>query len=434
MKNTFILNFTDTDSSIEFNINSMTVLDKYTDSINISSNEYVPADNQKLYFMPAVNIPRVKLKDLYSKYKIKTVRNIEDATHIFAGKSTYDKLVTNSWYYNLSKDAVEKLYTFFEETNVDGYFLNKLRIALDACETQNVYFYHSIRGIIMNSKHPAFVKFREVIPEKQRVPGSHYIYRIDDDYQDLVKNIKDVKLFDESELIKHINGEDSTTLDAAMYEQLRNMFASNDGDNRTLAMEIMANCNYVDSLLYLEMLFEEYSHIMENNRSKNHVNFKSLLSFLGKSKSNMVTSIDDIVKSLDTNGVLDVDKINIIMSKFHDQIMSRGDSTIFKVKTITLDPEYLEKLNYNYTFKIVNDFIPVGAELDNEPAELHGGLENLQEVCGAAEIIEDTSNEDTTEPLETNEAVEEEVEVLTKNQDPLEETKIENNGDDFEWF
>ena len=184
MKNTFILDFNDTDSSIEFNIHSITVLDKLTGSINISSNEYVPADDQKLYFMPAVNIPRVKLKDLYSKYKIKTVRNIEDATHIFAGQNTYSKLVTNSWYYNLSKDAVEKLYTFFEETNVDGYYLNKLRIALDACETEKVYFYHSIRGIIVNSKHPAFVKFREEVSEYEKVPGSHYVYRIDDDYKE----------------------------------------------------------------------------------------------------------------------------------------------------------------------------------------------------------------------------------------------------------
>jgi hypothetical protein len=49
-----------------------------------------------------------------------------------------------------------------------------------------------------------------------------------------------------------------------------------------LAMEIMANSKYVESLIYLELLFYRYAGRISDRHTKNHVNFKSLLGYLGK--------------------------------------------------------------------------------------------------------------------------------------------------------
>ncbi len=59
------------------------------------------------------------------------------------------------------------------------------------------------------------------------------------------------------------------------------MFKSSDKDNHIMAMEIMANSNYVESALYLLLLLEEYGHRIADCNTKNHVNFKSMVSYFG---------------------------------------------------------------------------------------------------------------------------------------------------------
>ena len=44
-------------------------------------------------------------------------------------------------------------------------------------------------------------------------------------------------------------------------------------------MEIMANSNYIESALYLLILLERYAPRIGDCHTKNHVNFKSMVSY-----------------------------------------------------------------------------------------------------------------------------------------------------------
>ncbi len=123
---------------------------------------------------------------------------------------------------------------------------------------------------------------------------------------------------------------------------------------------------------------------MNSCHTKKHVNFKSLLGYLNKD-SYMNTNIDDIMKSLIDKGVLDTEKINIIMEKYGDQIGQHGDSTFFKVKTVTVNPETLALLNTNYVYNKLEDFVPEG-QVEEEVVELHANLEDLNSVPGVAGV------------------------------------------------
>jgi hypothetical protein len=108
--------------------------------IKIVDKEYKPRIGDKLYFLPGVNIPRVKLKDLLVTYNISTVRNINDATVIFGGNNTNGKLVDSSWEYSLKtvdfKECLEAI-----KPSIDSYYYDKLATALE---------FYTMEKIIMN--------------------------------------------------------------------------------------------------------------------------------------------------------------------------------------------------------------------------------------------------------------------------------------------
>jgi hypothetical protein len=282
--------------------------------------------------------------------------------------------------------------------------------------------------------------------------SSNTFYQVSNNYAEYFPKVLNTTILTEAALLKHINGADAVIIDSVMFDQLSDMFKSSDNDNHILAMEIMANSNYIDSLLYLELLFKEYHNQMFNCHTKKHVNFKSLLGYLGKD-SYMNTDIDDVMKSLIDKGVLDTDKIDVIMNKYAGEIEARGGTDYFKVKTITVDEETLALLNKNYVYKNIEDFVPEG-QVEDFP-ELHANLEDLNSMPGVAGVasgvekiesdleISDEDIETALLRIERNELKSELIaleEELSQEQGTPEEesnnnqTEETNDTDDFEWF
>ena len=413
--------------------------DDKADIITATDKDYTPSKGDKLYFLPGVNIPRVKLKDLSLQHGIKTTRNINDATHVFVGKNTKDKITSGAWYYSINTSALRGIL-LDTELVMDDYYKENLTQALEFYTEDVVILDYSAAGQLRNSEL-AFVK-RYSYGNISR--HSSVYYSVDSDHTDLFPDILTLDIYDESKLIKHINGEDAATIDATMFQQISDMFKSSDSDNHVLAMEIMANCNYIDSLLYLEMLFKDHAGKMYNCHTKNHVNFKSLLSYLGKSKSNMDTSVDDIMKALINKDVLDTDKIDVLMKHYSDELGRRGNSTFFKVKSVTVNEETLQLLNTNYVYEELPDFVP---ESGIEIAELHGDLADLNSLednsPGVARVandieISDEDIEDAFTNIVRNELKSELIALEEEEQGPEEETNnnqtTQTKDDDFEWF
>ena len=313
--------------------------------------KYTPSLNDKLYFLKGVNIPRVKMKNLATDYKIKTVRDISEATHIFGSNSSLDKISDVKWRYSM---ATSDFKLFLEEGGknyIDSYNMGKLTTALEFYEnTHIVSDYNSIVNIIHSSKLP----FKTSIIEHRA--SSERFTSIDDDMKDVFVFIQGKELYDESSLLLHLNGDDAIEIDAEMYTSLCEMFDSSDRDNWTLAMEIMANSHYDKSLLYLELLFCDYSHKICDVKSKSHVNFKSLTSFLNKGYQ-FNTDIDCIMTTLKKHNKFTKENLDIILKSKGNKIQDRGNTTYFVVKTITVIPEVLDIMTEDYEFTVVEDHV-----------------------------------------------------------------------------
>jgi hypothetical protein len=409
--------------------------------MTIKNDDYFPTKGDKLYFLPGINVPRVKLKDLSLQYGIKSVRDIDQATHVFGSKNTKAKITSGEWYYSMATSNLQEIYDNSENV-MDSYYRENIRQALEFYTEHIVLMKSSSASDIRNSQ----LSILNNLSNPTR--NSDVYYTVDKDYVELFPKITTLEIFNESKLLKYINGEDATVIDGVMFVQLCDMFESSDQDNHIIAMEIMANSNYIDSLLYIEMLFEKHARKMADCHTKNHVNFKSLISFLGKDKSYLGTSIDEVVESLIAKDVFDLEKVEAIMKHYGQEIADSGGTKYFEVKSVTLSEDAAKLLNTNYVHETFPDFIP----------EVQENLEDLNNSLGVAGVatdieISDEDIETAFTRIERNElkseliALEEanlvsESELNEKSTEgTLEENESNNNQiketndtDSFEWF
>lgn len=327
---------------------------------NTASTGYIPTLNDKLYFAKGVNIPRVKLKNLAKDYKIKSTTNLADATAIFISENSNSKYTTTQWTYTVATTEFKQYFEDYVALETgDAYYNEKVENALEFYTEELIGVSYHTRNFLENGNIP----FR--LTSGTSYSSKRY-NKIQDEYLSAYNEINNSTLpvYDESELLKHLNGNEALGIDSDMYDSLCEMFNSSDTDNHTIAMEIMANSNFEDSVLYLSLLFYSYSGQMQQCRSKGHVNFKSLLSLMTLPGSYFRMNIDDVMDKLKKHKQLTKENVDIVLKLHGDDITDGGNSTYFRVKTITLCTEYLETMDFNYTFVVQEDFIASSPELE----------------------------------------------------------------------
>lgn len=290
--------------------------------------------NEKFFFLPGVTIPRIKLKDLYAQTKSKTVRDVTEATKIIVGRKSNDPFTDHYWKYWIKTEALKTLLTNIKD-NPRNYNLD-ISTYNDCMDILDTYTQDIILGNYDLSKLCDAAQGADVINYEDYCHSSKSFYQIKPDYTDLYKAVQTITVYDEVGLISLLNGDDSTQIDEAMYESLKDMFESTDNDNHVLAMEIMANSNYHESLMYLCFLFKEYSHIISNQKSRNHVNFNSLTNYMGFSSPTYCSmDIDKVINVLMRENALTKENAIRILAEFKDEISRSGDTNHLKVSKIT---------------------------------------------------------------------------------------------------
>jgi hypothetical protein len=162
----------------------------------------------------------------------------------------------------------------------------------------------------------------------------------------------------------------------------------------------------------------------------------------------MGTNIDDIVDSLIAKDVFDLEKVNVIMKHYGQEIADQGGTKHFEIKSVTLSEDAAKLLNTNYVHETFADFIPEGI-IEIDVPEIHGNLDDL--IDSADETAEITTDDEILdEDIETAFtrierkdlkskliAIEEELseeEEIPENESNNNQIEEKNGGDDFDWF
>ena len=374
----------------------------------VNSKGYVPTKGDTIYLLPGVNIPRMKLKDLALNLGIRVVRDPAKATVVFSGKSSVGKVTTSTWYYfadaNTILENVNKLCN-------DDYYIEKLETAIASTGAERVCSnWSDMRNTLCNGNLDIY--------------ESQYFYGIEPDYLETYTAIQGKPIYCESELITNINGDDSTVIDYEVYQQLKSMFQSSDDDNHVLAMEIMANSHYENSILYLLMLISEFHYTISNTHTRNHVNFKSMLAYFNWVPRQVGSQdADDIIKIIDGKGLLTLDMIKILYKEYTGDIHRNiAYDQVFEIKEITIQQDYLDKLGLTSLNLINPEELEVTDPVDEIVTDelIEAAITNIKRDELKSELI----------------AIEEELSAAQgtpeeeSNNNQIEET----NGNDLDWF
>lgn len=277
--------------------------DNLQDSLNIQTNwTPVGGNKDKLFFFPGCSVPRFKVREHFNC----TIK-LENATAAFVSKenmeggsvfNTYNHLFPFDYHEvkdfmnGLEDKAAKTLFFSFPYGKFEKIFFDESLWHINYWHVTNQLSSKNISEVMSNSATDKnYWSFKYVKKEPQ--------YRlIGIDFSKGVPNVG-MNVYFEDEILKVLN-QDNFIIDNEKYHELRAFGNTLDKENIILMMELMANCNFQKSIVYLFLLVKEFNSEIFSHKEAEHVNFKSLLSFLGiDAKTNI--SPTDVISSLKRN-------------------------------------------------------------------------------------------------------------------------------------
>ncbi len=228
-----------------------------------------------IYISPKCEVSREKLKSLLESTGARVIRDPEKADLIFTSlKYCYEiaNTITYRWFAEFSHPNGDQAFMSPDDTKLFKNSLFKrdynqdLEDSIDKISSK----YTARRSTWGNASFADF-----------SIAGT-YISVESIEANNILNNLfneNNVKVYDESALLDKMG---EAAIDKGTYEAILQMFESSDATNHTVAMTIMANCNYKKSAIYLAQICRLHGYKIWDHPTRKTVAFKGLISFLGK--------------------------------------------------------------------------------------------------------------------------------------------------------
>lgn len=320
--------------------------------------EFKPKD--KIAFLPSCTVPRVKLKSFTTDNKIAVTRDFNKADYVFYSENSIAENIESIWAFSVNTQSIKDLYESLPDKLKKIGFVEVFENLLSQAEyTDKVLLDYSARRSMQELCSLIGVDENKFFNAKG-LEG--YTKRFNCIKSDLLANFLNSenqnKLVHQDFLLGKLN--DQNILTEEVYESIKQLIESKQDSDITVAMEIMANCDFEKSAFYNLMLLKSYYRdVFFYNKARNHVNFKSLLNYYNVGKYTHIT-YDSIIFWLKKKNILYksvYDKIAVLYKKqFENNVEHMG----------------LEHLGLKEDFFFLNvdyDLVPE-MELEPEPEEL----------------------------------------------------------------
>ena len=301
-----------------------------------------------LYRFPKLDLPRQKVDLLKDKFNVQLTRNIDKADYIIVSDKYQKSMCDYSWYTLHDIDHVKEKIVSYRKHFTTGCFdsivnaLNNMSSG-DYVELRFSHYYKSSLPNLSNdgsfeSVHDNYYYIKSQF-ESQFVKMSTYTNLILDT------------------LVTDFTYEDLHVVDKKEYISTRSMIKSDDRENRSLALELLANCNLTKSYDYVSMLFYFYYDYLKDTRNWNNVNVKtlrkSLDAFVPTNNSSYGGYYEKYLSTL-----ISKDKFTefafteVARYAFHNVLkksMALTDDSVFKINldAIKINPKYIDNLKKN---------------------------------------------------------------------------------------
>jgi hypothetical protein len=276
-----------------------TVLPKRPDVINIQ--------DKKLYRWPHLDLPRQKVDLLKDKFNCKVIRNVDKADIEIISMNGMRKLVEMDWHASFSYSGMYNFLSFLKSADIlTKSSLDKCRDILEGIPKESrisitrdhpwnidsageLFQTSKIINKYLDSNRPKGVGREAIVKGKDKIDTYHHII-----------NTSSQVVFDVD--INNIIDEDLAVIKNTELEKIQQMISSSDRDNRSLALEMLANCNVNKSFDVVSIIYYWYYDWLKDTNNWNTVNVKALKAkmkaFEGGGSTSSIYSYNNYIKNL----------------------------------------------------------------------------------------------------------------------------------------
>ena len=245
------------------------------------SSNSINLQDKTIYRYPKLNLPRQKVDLLKDKFNVKITRNSDVADIHVISHQFIESLLTFEWSRNITfKEWYAICLDLKEQNLLSDEALDELRIVLSSMDKNSIVqipnFYNTATTGFLNSLSDILHIRREQLQQ-----GRHIILKPNQfkDFNDVI-NSKAVVAFDTD--ISEIIYSDLAVISNEEYDRIEAMATSSDIDNRTLVLEMLANCNIEKSFDVVSGIYWWHYDWLKNTNNWNTVNVKAIRMLLKK--------------------------------------------------------------------------------------------------------------------------------------------------------
>ena len=296
-------------------------------TISTTTSSLVTKD--KVFIMPGVTIPRYKIRETGKEIGFDIVRSLSKATKvIYCHKQVMDEMVEKQSCMGIEIKHVKLL---FDQYNMDT-------TELENTTNENIIVDYEVYYAIKTLYNNIFAS--------DDIDSSHfYVYSYTDSvYETLINELLSGTkvVISDKDVMKQCNG--SKPLDAESYKRLVSMFKTS--QNQEIAMELLCNCDYDQSMVYILKLLSQFN--FRAMPGTNHINYKSFRQYMtthwGIDPSYYSGNIVDIIGKLADNGKLKREYLTEFKDEILDHIQRYGNNYIFTVGSVQMNETYKAKI------------------------------------------------------------------------------------------
>ena len=316
-----------------------------------------------IYRLPHLTLSRDKLSMFAEECNFKVTRKRDIADVIVIGDQTIKKMVQNSYSSSIDFKTLKSCYNIGKEwknlTSDDQNCMHK-QVKLiedlygDDCEitfTQS-YYYAS------NGYGEKLSQYRSYLKDNRSQQKGYLYYYPESSFDNMsfVKNNMDKVIFDSD--LNLLCTEDSVTISKEEFKNIYSMINSNDKENLSIGMTMMANCNVDKSKTYLCLLFAVCSDNMKNSNVWNQVNFKYLRKefeyYIDVQLSSWGHAYSHLIKRMIKDNCLTAWAASLIASVMFKRVLEGHHQVGGKDCVFSLNSNDL-KLKNEYLIKLTNE-------------------------------------------------------------------------------
>ena len=310
----------------------------------VTSDKSIDLQDKKIYRYANLELPRQKVDLLKTKFNVKIIRDADSADIHIVSDKLISNLITLDWGNSVSYAQMFEVFNMLKQNDhLTESGLEKCKDILFLVD-KNAY----IRiNIIKDYSYivPAADDIKSKLGSFDR-HGNRDIIIKDNDIA-IYEQLRDANALIVRDVeINKIISEDLAIIDEDQFDQVSKMIQSQDKDNRTLAVEMLANCNVEESFDIVSYLFFWYYDWFKDTNNWNNINVRTLRKrlekFAGSKDNNRQWAYDQYIQLLEAENKITDFIVKKTIQKMYDSVIRNTFGCKNNVFSIDLESIYLE--------------------------------------------------------------------------------------------